>query len=126
MGAGILSMRGGTRELRRPALFSPQSSGKLARHFARVSQISRVKRNGGNAWMPAAAVLFRERSEVLIGRRLVPWIGAQRNFRTHRRSAHAHGIDAFGMQQVRNEFVVTLEIQITDVEENHPVARLDA
>src|SRR5215472_6167438 len=91
-----------------------------------MSQISRIKRNGGNAGMSAATVLFRERSQVLIGRRLVPWIGAQRNFRAHRRSAHAHRIDAFWMQQVGDEFVIPFQVQVADVKENHPVARLDA
>jgi hypothetical protein len=76
--------------------------------------------------MAAAAVLFSKRSEVLVRGGLVPGIGTERNLGANLRSTDAHGIQAFGMQQVGNKFVIAFEVQIADVKENHVVSRFAA
>src|SRR5256885_4020626 len=45
-----------------------------------------------------AAEFFRQRGQIFIRGRLVPRIRPQRYFGAHRRSAHAHGINAFRMR----------------------------
>jgi hypothetical protein len=75
--------------------------------------------------MPAAAEFLREGSQIVIGGGLIPGIRAQGNFRAHCGSADTHGIHTFRVQEIRYEFVVALEIQIADVEENNAVARFN-
>ena len=76
--------------------------------------------------MAAAAELLGQRGEILVRGGLVPRIGAQGNLRANLRGADADRVDAFRMQQVGDEFVVALEVQITDIEKDYVVASFAA
>src|SRR5882724_3028323 len=95
-----------------------------ARHFPRTFHVIRLKRDRRHSLVPAAAKLLRQRRQILIRRRLIPWIRSERDFRPRCRRAHADRIYALPVQQIRNEFVVALEVQVAHIEENHAVFRL--
>ncbi len=76
--------------------------------------------------MTATAEFLSERSEILAGGSLVPGVGAEGNFGADDGSADADGINALRVKQVGNEFVVTLKVQVADVEKDDAVAGLGA
>src|SRR5258707_5085400 len=94
-----------------------------ARHFPCTFHVIRLKRNRRHSLVSAAAKLLRQRRQILIRRRLIPWIRSERNFRPRCRRAHADRIYALPVQQIRNEFVVAFKVQVAHIEENHAVFR---
>src|SRR4029077_16696299 len=104
------------------ALCPAQRGSQTVGNFTRTGEIAGFERNGRDARMAAAAELLRKGSQVLIGSRLIPRIGAQRDFRTNRGSTDAYGIHTFRVQEVGNEFVVALQIHVADIEEYDTIA----
>ena len=102
-------------------LLGAEFGGQVAGDLAGAREVGGVEGDGGDARVAAAAEFFGERGEIFVGGGLIPGVGAERNFGADGRGADADGIDAFGVQKIRNEFVVAFEVEVADVKENHAV-----
>src|ERR1039458_4453118 len=76
--------------------------------------------------MPSASVAFTHLGEIDGRFTPGPWIGSDRNFHAKRTFADPDAVDGIGMQVVRNEFVVALQFEVGNVEENRAVAFFSA
>src|SRR5579863_2586816 len=106
----------------RGAQFVYNLAGGDARCFLFVD----VERDGANPSMPPSSVALADLGQVddRLGRR--PGIRSHGNFHPKTALAQSHAVDRFRVQIVWNEFVVTLEFVIGDIEEQRAIFRLDA
>src|SRR5713101_1992371 len=91
------------------ALFGAKVGDQLAIQFSGSRQIFVVEGDGGNARVPSAAEFLRQRSEILVGRGLIPRIGTKGDLSPETRGADTHGIDALRVQQIGNELVIAFK-----------------
>ena len=89
--------------------------------MAGAREVVGIEGDGGNAGVASTAESFGEGGEIFVGGGLVPGVGAEGDFGADGGRADADGIDAFRMEKIRNELVVTLEVEVADVEENHSI-----
>ncbi len=76
--------------------------------------------------MASAAVLFGEGGEIGVGVLQIPRVGSQADFGAHFGCADAYGVDALGVQEIGNKFVVALEVEVGDIEEDDAIAGVTA
>ena len=79
------------------------------------------ERNGTDASVAATTIALAHLGKIDGGLAPGPGIGSDRNFHSKRTLTDAHAVDRVGMQVIRNEFIVPLEIEIGDVEVNGAV-----
>src|SRR5579875_444279 len=119
-GSAILQRRRGS------FVMGPQRSGNLLSGFTSADQIVGSKCNCGDTGVPAATVLFAERGQVHVIGGLFPGVCADGDFGARGRGANTDRVKKIGIQIVWNKLIVTLEIQIADVEIDHAIASLGA
>src|SRR5579864_4625785 len=103
-----------------------QLSDDFVRGFPRGFLLGDFERNSADPGVSAAAVAFTDLGQVHYRLRRGPGVRSHGDFYPETALAQAHTVNRFRMQIVRNEFVVTLEFMIGDVEENGAVFGFDA
>lgn len=98
-----------------------EGGGERTGDFACAIKVRGIEGNGRDAGMASAAKFFGEGGKIPVGGGLVPGIRSEGDFGANGRSADADGIDAFGVEQVGDEFVVALKIKVTDIKEDYAV-----
>src|ERR1700722_8586291 len=93
-------------------------------HLARSPEVLWFQRDSRHARMPAAAVLLREAGKIILGSVGIPWVRPEGNFGANRRYQNAYGIACLGIKHVRDEFVISFYVQITQIKENDAIANI--
>jgi orotidine-5'-phosphate decarboxylase len=80
-----------------------------------------IERDGTHASVTAASIALTNLGQIDDWFLWSPGIGADRNLHAEAAFAESDAVDRFRMEVVGNELVVSLEILVSDVEENSPV-----
>src|ERR1700685_2898632 len=105
--------------MRAKYLFCAERGSDFLGYFAGADEVARAQRDGGYAGMASAAVFFAERREIDVRRNVLPRVRAHGDFCPGGRRADADGIEGVGIQKIRDELVVALEVQVAHVEIDH-------
>src|SRR5271170_7102758 len=96
------------------------------RGFASRLVLGNIERDGAYSGVPAAAVALANLRQVDDRFRRRPGIRSDRNFHPETALAQAHAVDGFRLEVVGDKFVVSLEVQIRDIEKECPIFQLHA
>src|SRR5260221_2571484 len=105
----------------RTASSAAEDGGEFVGDFTGAGKIARLKGNSSHPRVSATAKFLRQRCQILIGSRLAPRICPEAYLGARGRRAHPDRIDAIGMQQVWNEFILALQVQIAAANKDHTV-----